>query len=409
MRLPQLHLLSWLLATCILFAFCCTIVATEDSIFRFFFVERFVDRLAALIFLFVQVLESIMPPRRSRSHRRSSSRPTRTEGSPSPSRLSDEALLLALSARNLSSRGTRAAREARLRNATSSSSSSSFRASRSPSRDRSPLRRSRSTPESDVDADVPEESRPLDGNVFVSPQSVPRLCMHLGKPTLRKIRDGEYVSFNTLLKTPLTEGHLHQASRRIRLLEDPDVPDGFSLSVSSGAQAPSRKVSDLPSWLEAWSVFLAATLTVHPEKAIELVSYQAFIVESMSKYYVPAVLEYDANFRRMAAYDPSMPWDKRDADLFAELIGASSSAQRSAFRGSLSSSSARGSFRGKSAGYRNRGGRHRYTTTADGTPICLRFNMQTGCNADTCRYTHACSACRGPHSAVSCDQHGRSH
>ena len=45
-----------------------------------------------------------------------------------------------------------------------------------------------------------------------------------------------------------------------------------------------RQVNDQDSWLEAWTIYMAATLSAAPERALELVGYQAIILDAMRRF-----------------------------------------------------------------------------------------------------------------------------
>ena len=357
-----------------------------------------------------------MPARRQGGNARSArARQSRTSGESSsiatstiPS-LSNEALTLALSARNLTTTGDRSDREARLAAAVSlpgssgSSTAPSLLADRSAPRSTNDPTTGGVPDDRQVDNSSPASSQrvsqpgPIPAATRVNPHPPPdddddaaviyyrppkkassavRLCAHISDAILAKIHRGQYVSFQYLLKPQDNTS----APKRLRLTEDASDPNGFSLAVQQGSSG--RQVNDQDSWLEAWTIYVAAALSAAPERALELVGYQAIILDAMRRFPAVAVIRYDVAFRQLAARDATMRWDQRDLELYADLLTAATQRPRM--------DNLRHSFR------------QPLPTTTDGTKICLRFNSITGCNFPACRYAHACSACGGPHSKPAC-------
>ena len=57
-------------------------------------------------------------------------------------------------------------------------------------------------------------------------------------------------------------------------------------------------------------------VAAHPRRALELVKYQQIISKAVSKFKGMAWLSHDEQFRRRAAYDLNLPWDKIDLELW---------------------------------------------------------------------------------------------
>ena len=361
-----------------------------------------------------------MPARRQGGNARSArARQTRTSGesssieTPTIPSLSNEALNLALSARNLTTTGDRSAREARLAAAVSLPGSSGSSTDPSPPADRSAPRSTNDPTTGGVPDDRQVDNSSPDSSQRVSPQPGPipaatrvnphpppddddaaviyyrppkkassavRLCAHISDAILAKIHRGEYVGFQYLLKSQDNTS----APKRLRITEDASDPNCFSLAVQQGSSG--RQVIDQDSWLEAWTIYVAATLSAAPERALELVGYQAIILDAMRRFPAVAVIRYDVAFRQLAARDATMQWDQRDLELYADLLTAATQRPRM--------DNPRQPFRQPF--------RQPLPATADGTKICLGFNSITGCDLFNCRYAHACSACGGPHSKPAC-------
>ena len=57
-------------------------------------------------------------------------------------------------------------------------------------------------------------------------------------------------------------------------------------------------------------------VAAHPRRALELVKYQQIISKAVSKFKGMAWLSHDEQFRRRAAYDLNLTWDKIDLELW---------------------------------------------------------------------------------------------
>ena len=62
-------------------------------------------------------------------------------------------------------------------------------------------------------------------------------------------------------------------------------------------------------------MYMAAVLSAAPEQALELVGYQAIILDAMRRFPAIAVIRYDVAFRQLAARDATIRWDQRDFEL----------------------------------------------------------------------------------------------
>ena len=172
-----------------------------------------------------------------------------------------------------------------------------------------------------------------------------------------------------------------------------DADGGETLSLAA-MSSPRRRVTELPTWLEAWTIYAAARVSYDPEQAAELLAYQGLILAAARQYSFSAVLDYDVSFRQLAATNRNLRWDRRDIDLFTRCftdrgLRHDSTVARTPFRDGGGAPGC-GAFPVFST--------QRHTRTADGAYICRNFNTK-GCTSKTCAYAHCCFSCRGPHSA----------
>ena len=106
---------------------------------------------------------------------------------------------------------------------------------------------------------------------------------------------------------------------------EPD--DCFKLSVGAGrsvsirprsasSQPTRRRVHDMASWLEAFTLYSRVLVDASPDRAGQLLAYQARILEANNNYYTDAWLAYDLRFRQALAAQPhEHSWTTIDVNL----------------------------------------------------------------------------------------------
>ena len=132
-----------------------------------------------------------------------------------------------------------------------------------------------------------------------------------------KIISGEFVDFATLLPSAMFSGSV--AADTSESLTVQLTPMGNDLSVCP--QPPAKKVTSFTSWMEAWNIYLAILIDHSP---VQLVAYQRIITSASAQYPLAAWLNYDIQFRTLAASDPSLHWDTRHTDLWLQCVTAAS-------------------------------------------------------------------------------------
>ena len=199
------------------------------------------------------------------------------------------------------------------------------------------------------------------------------------------------MEFNSLRPNQLNQEPL---AKHLRIVAGQDN-DGGSLTVA--VPAARQRIVDLPTWLEAWTIFAAALVHAAPALAARLLAYQGLILGAAQRFMFSAVLKYDRAFRQLIAADPSVQWDRWDANLYAKaftgqgLLSARAPTTRPPFRQSGGAQPSTGAP-----------DRHKqlHFQASDGRPICRKFNAK-GCDLRACKYAHCCLVCQGPHSASS--------
>ena len=117
---------------------------------------------------------------------------------------------------------------------------------------------------------------------------------------------------------------------------EPDHPGSLTLQLPSGPSnftvqpaAKGRKVTSFSSWMEAWNIYLTIRVDFAPSSAPSLIAYQRIITSASVSYPLQSWLNYDVQFRMLAASNPSLRWDTRHHDLWLQCITLSSVQQSS--------------------------------------------------------------------------------
>ena len=244
------------------------------------------------------------------------------------------------------------------------------------------------------------------------------------KSALDKIKNNEYVSFDTLLPNYTPIAHDEYGLQ---------FEGGSDLSVKVVPKSQTRpKISDFNSWMVAWSNFMRVYTHFHPLRIHELIQYQSFICDFASQFTFSAWIGYEQMFRYRMALNPGLSWARVDEDLYNRYLrhwplqtmcyvcrnfghfanacplrsgrnpgvlpfpapqrsGASNSVNNSPSVPRASSSSVSRPDAGR--GPRAAGTRH----------TCFYFNSN-GCNSERCNFEHVCNVCFGGHPASRCPQ-----
>ena len=156
----------------------------------------------------------------------------------------------------------------------------------------------------------------IDLSLAAQPASLPCACAHLPPATVQKIRRGQYVNFAQLL--PSRDGHDNGSAASARHVEVRSTEaDTFTISTQG---SPRRQISDLATWLEAFTIFASTCTMVAPDRAPALWAYQDQVLTAGRRYHFHAVLGCDRKFRQLAEQDPTLQWDRRDPDLHTEAF-----------------------------------------------------------------------------------------
>ena len=181
---------------------------------------------------------------------------------------------------------------------------------------------------------------------------------------------GKYIDLSELLSANLQQKQ-----------PEPQVLLDGHLVFTSQQKKPRRRIEDIATWLEAFSIFSLITLSHFPHRWRDLMQYQLLILRTHRHFSGRVWLTYDQAFREHAAATGLTDWSLMNAQLFnfhaaGSTTRPSSSAESSDWEPSGSSSS---------------------------LVECKSWNRGR-CTAPhaTCRYAHRCTVCAGSHRAVVC-------
>ena len=179
-----------------------------------------------------------------------------------------------------------------------------------------------SAPHAPSERDQPSQPRPRTDAGTPAAQDQP-LVQQPPVPTKikQRILRGEFVDFDALLPEalyPIKHGASPSHSFSLRLSTDPTT-DG-DMVIAQPKPITRRTVRDLPSWLEAWNIYIALLVSQYPARAPSLLAYQRIICHASLHFSPTHWLKYDARFRACAAEDKTLRWDVKHNDLWLECF-----------------------------------------------------------------------------------------
>ena len=213
----------------------------------------------------------------------------------------------------------------------------------------------------------------------------------LSRPVDRSLEDkilrGEYVDFALLLPDNLYQSQTPEI--QLRLDDSSSGPMGSPVTM---VRKKKTVIDTFQKWLDAYMVYMLVLVTAYPRRALELIKYQQIISRAVTKFKGLAWVSYDQQFRRRAAYDLSLSWDKVDLELwtvtFAGLAKPHCNVCSSPYHAEDVCPSADP----------NRKLRRPQT-------VCFDFNKSTGCRRRNCSYPHVCRRCHSStHVVANCPQ-----
>ena len=149
------------------------------------------------------------------------------------------------------------------------------------------------------------------GNIGLNAANIPPAP----ESVIRKIRQGEFVHLDHLLPGAATSGDNYT----ITFEADETTPGTPALRVEP-RRANGRKITDFMGWISAWNSYLRIYLFYFPDRAQEMLFYQASIAQLASYYSFAIWSQYDRAFRMHVAMSPAGRWDVFNEELFNRHI-----------------------------------------------------------------------------------------
>ena len=214
---------------------------------------------------------------------------------------------------------------------------------------------------------------------------------------LRRIRRGEFVNLSLLLPHPPHLDPDHKNSR-LSVATMEALRYHFPQPQQQQQRRPvHQQITNLESWLRAWSRYLHATVHYFPRKAVQMIAYQDTIISAAERYQFDGLYSYDRAFWAKLAHDPTTRWDTVDDQLWS--IWCSTQARPFCSRchkfghSVAACPAAARTFRPYQPGQSPR--------TKDGRIIFLQFNTSSCPNPAKCKFAHVCLKCEGDHAQSS--------
>ena len=157
----------------------------------------------------------------------------------------------------------------------------------------------------------------------IAPQAAPSVQQPpLPDKVKQRIVKGEYIDFDMLLPEslyPTRHGVSPSPSFTLRLSDDPASVEG-DVVIAQQKAANKRAIRDLPSWMEAWNVYIHVLVQHFPARAQALLAYQRIICDASVRFAPRCWLRYDQRFRASATADKTIRWDRKHNDLWLECF-----------------------------------------------------------------------------------------
>ena len=177
------------------------------------------------------------------------------------------------------------------------------------------------------------------------------------------------------------------------LLTEIDEVAGCS-PIEDRQRQKTKHISTILEWLQCFTAYSGVIAAAQPERAQDLLGYQAVILDARMRYEGQGWLNYDRRFRQAAAADPTKKWSPIDGDLwhmcFTGLKRRSGVCQfcqtttHSSTKCIWSPSQQFGKQSGTEAG-----------SSQNAIPVCKSWNFSPNpeCAFVACKFQHVCIYC----------------
>jgi hypothetical protein len=165
---------------------------------------------------------------------------------------------------------------------------------------------------------------------------------------------------------------------------EPELLLDGRLLLTNTARKPKRRVTDIITWLEAFTIYTHVLCSYFPHRWADLTKYKLLIVRTFRQFGGQGWLNYDCEFRQHAAAERLTDWSTMNVQLYNFNTAGAPMRPRLYTSSQPSSSEPSGSV------------------TAN--VICLSWNSgHCVAPSQSCRFKHVCSKCRGNHRASACE------
>ena len=195
-----------------------------------------------------------------------------------------------------------------------------------------------------------------------------------------QITAGKFVNLEDLLAENITMPE-----------QEPQLWFNGQLVLSHTPRKWKRPITDIASWMEAFSIFYLIFCSSFPHRWRDLTSYKLLILRTYRQFSGFCWLDYDRAFREHAAAEKVTDWSKMHVQLF-NYHTAGAQVRTRPTSSSVVSSQAEASGNASS----------RVICHSWNAGHCIAANPQ-------CRFRHACSRCWGTHRATCCTSLPSSH
>jgi len=192
-------------------------------------------------------------------------------------------------------------------------------------------------------------------------------CSPIPSKLVTQIVGGKFVDLSELIAANLTE-----TQNEPQLLLDGRVV------LSTTPRRQRRRIDDIVTWLEAFSIFKLVLASYFPQRWADLSRYQLLILRTHRQFNGRAWLTYDKAFREHVAETNTTDWSTLNPQLYS--FHTAGSAPR---------------------------GPSNEATEAEGSnesnTVCFSWNNgQCSSLYQSCRFAHKCRTCHGPHRVLDC-------
>ena len=201
------------------------------------------------------------------------------------------------------------------------------------------------------------------------------LSRPLDKALEDKILRSENVDFSLLL--PET---LYQTQTPALQLRYEDSPPGSSGSLLTVVKRKKPNADSFQKWLDAFMAYILVIVTAYPNRAVELIKYQQIISRAVTKFKGLAWYTYDEHFRRRAARDLTIAWDRIDIELWTVTFTGTAKPHCSICSSPYHQSD--------DCPHQEPSKKPRRSAL-----VCFDFNKASGCQRRTCHFLYKCRRC----------------